>query len=87
VKDYPAEVIKTPEGVMTRLNLKKDHSAALVKVPVSAEITGKAVLKNISYQNGSFRCQASGKGKVVFDFNGRKHAFPVDGNREISISK
>ncbi|MBR7131088.1 MAG: hypothetical protein IKC82_03745 [Lentisphaeria bacterium] len=87
VKDYPAEVIKTPEGVMTRLDLKKDHSAALVKVPVSAEITGKAVLKNISYQNGSFRCQASGKGKVVFDFNGRKHAFPVDGNREISISK
>ena len=85
VKNFPAEVISTPEGVMTRLMLKKDHSAALVKIPVTAKMDKGVTLKNIAYENGIFSCNASGKGNVTFTVNGKNYPVIVNGAMKITL--
>ncbi len=85
VADYPAEVISTSAGVMTKLMLQKDYSAALVKIPVSVQMDKGVILKNIRWQNNVFTCSAYGNGRAVFAVNGKKHNISINGKQAIKL--
>ena len=67
VQDYPAEVVKRGKGTATVLELEKDHCAALVKIPVDAEISGGVRLSGIRFADGCFSCVAEGQGEARFN--------------------
>lgn len=66
VQDYPAEVVLRENTTATVLELAKDHCAALVKIPVDAEISGDVRLSGIRFADGCFTCIAEGEGEVKF---------------------
>ena len=85
VKDYPAGVVNSKAGVVTRLELKKDHAASLVKIPVTAELPEGVILSAVKYENNTFTCQAEGRGKVTFKVNGKVRQVTVDGKSKIEL--
>lgn len=85
VPDYPAEVQVTGTGIITRLNLKRNHCAAIVAIPVTAKLTPEVVLKGIRWENGVMTCTASGKGTAVFRLNERDFSFNIDGEGRITV--
>gem|GEM_PF-1498051 len=63
--DYKAEVIATEAGTRIRLQLKEGQCAALVAIPVDAELKGTVCLLDPKYENGVFSCKCTGNGSVV----------------------
>jgi hypothetical protein len=70
VAGYPSETAISKTGTVVRLELKRDHCAAIVKIPVDAEISGDVRLGDISWKNGRLTCSVDGDGTVVFSAAG-----------------
>ncbi len=84
VPDYPAEISGTADGTRVKLELKKDHCAAVVAIPLEAELSG-VTLSNVKYSGGKLNCTAAGKGFAVIKSGNRTQKFQINGTEHITF--
>lgn len=82
IPGYPVVTIGTGEGTRFKLKLKKNYCAAMVAIPVEADLKG-TVLENIRYENGVMSCFVGGKGTVILKSGKRTRTFEINGRQEI----
>lgn len=82
-----AVFFQTPDGIRCRLRLDKDHCAVLVRIPVTAKLSGNITLEKPVWDQGRFSAVLKGSGTAVITRKGTK---PVkfklkSGSREIRL--
>ena len=63
--DYSAEFFADNGEIRVRLLLKPGQCAAILPIPVEAELTGDVRLLAPRYENGVFSCGTAGSGRIV----------------------
>lgn len=82
IPNFPNQTVGTEEGTRIKLDLNKNHCAAMVAIPIEALLKG-VVLENIRYENGVMSCSAEGKGIVILKSKKRTQTFKIDGKQKI----
>lgn len=86
VQDYPVVFLGVQGETICHLLLQPEYCAAMVKIPVTAKLSGEAQLKNLSLQEGRFAAELSGKGAVHIVFNNQTEVYTADGKETIRIA-
>ena len=87
VQENCGKFISNGKNTVFSIKLKPDYCFSLVKIPVQAKLPAGVELNDISWENGVFMANASGKGKIVFTFaSGMSKEIVVNGsNQKIEI--
>jgi hypothetical protein len=76
--DYTAEFFAENGEVRVRLQLKPGQCAAILPIPVEAEMQGDVRLLESRYENGIFCCKAAGNGKITLKKENKKQTIEVN---------
>lgn len=76
--DYQAEVFASGAETRIRLHLRPGQCAALIAIPVEAELQGDVVLDSPRYKDGVFRCKRRGSGTVILKKQGVRKVIPAN---------
>ena len=68
-----AVFIPADNGLRCRLILAKDHCAVLVRIPVTARLSGSVTLEKPVWKNGKFFAVLNGSGTAMIAKNGEKN--------------
>lgn len=82
-QNFQAEIIPTSQGNRCRLNMQPKHCAALIRLPIDAQIDGEVILSDIKCDDNIFTCNANGKGNVTLSQKNNKLSVAVDGREKI----
>lgn len=76
--DYTAEFFAENGEVRVRLQLKPGQCAAILPIPVEAEMQGDVRLLEPRYENGVFCCKAAGNGSITLKRGNKKQTIKVN---------
>lgn len=85
VQGYDATTVFSADGTRVKLNLAKDHCAAIVALPVQATAEGDVSLNKIEYADNVLKCKAAGQGKLTLRAGERSKTVVVNGNVDIEF--
>ena len=76
--DYTAEFFAEKGDIRVRLMLKPGQCAAILPIPVTAELQGDVRLLEPRYENGVFSCKAAGNGTIILKKDNKTQIISVN---------